>query len=76
MKNLLKDKETFEKLSKSEILDVITKYCEELEGLSDRTVYTRESFSDASWDRKIAYEIGSLHTLKKIKEFINLNDRK
>jgi hypothetical protein len=72
MKNLLKDKEEYEKLTKTEVIAHIRAYLIELADVSERSRLDKENFEKASWPYLQAYECGVQKTIHKLQEFINI----
>lgn len=72
MKNLIKDKQTYDKLSKSDLLIHIKTQIVELQGVSSRSASDRENFKLAAWPYLQAYELGYQMALRKLEEFINI----
>ena len=70
MKNLIKEKESFEKLDKYTLLDHIREQIKELECSSIKITRDRSNFEHAAWAYEQAYEIGFQAALHKLENII------
>jgi len=67
-------KEEFIAFSKQEYVTLIQDYLNECEAVSLRSMADKQSYELAAWPYYQAHELGAQQIIKKLREFIKIND--
>lgn len=64
------DKETWGKMSKQDVVNILRKYLEEEKATSYRKMISEESFSSPSWAEQQSFLLGDLKRIERILNFL------
>ena len=72
MINILKDKDKLASMDKIDVINFIKSQLVEWNGVSDRTIISRDTFEKPTWAYIQAYEAGYQKAIKQMEELINI----
>ena len=64
------DKETWGKMSKQDVVNILRKYLEEEKATSYRKMISEESFSSPSWADQQSFLLGDLKRIERLLNFL------
>lgn len=64
------DKETWGKMSKQDVVNILRKYLEEEKATSYRKMISEESFSSPSWAEQQSFLLGDLKRIERLLNFL------